>query len=106
MRRTDFSNRTYQIRSNDFRFSIRSFRLRFRNFKNSKNSEIDIVTLFSSLSDEFRRALLFIFRFNVLFFLYDIILNSFYEFLSFRDIIFTNILIMINSHDALSTSDD
>ena len=44
MKRADFNNKTCQIKLNDFRFSIRSFRSRFKNSKNFIDYEIDIVT--------------------------------------------------------------
>ena len=44
MKRADFSNKTCQIKLNDFRFSTRSFRSEFINSKDSKDSETDIVT--------------------------------------------------------------
>ena len=106
MKRTNSNSRTCQIRSDDLRSSTRSFRSEFRGFRNSKDFEADIVTLLSSLDDELRRALHSILRFNVLSFLYDMTLSSLCELLSFRDIIFIDILIMTNSHDALPTSDD
>ena len=44
MKRTDFNSKTCQVKSNDFRFSTRSFRSEFRDFKDFKDFEIDIVT--------------------------------------------------------------